>query len=116
MGRIGEFPEPLKPENNHPPTDLTGELSYKDLSEQIEKFALSIYRPSSYVIGKEAKRRLAQEKQNLRFNQEDRERFLIGMMRTNFLKRLESSAYSLTETLGRTVGKIDRPSGEDRPL
>ena len=107
MGRIGEFPEPLKPENNHPPTDLTGELSYKDLSEQIEKFALSIYRPSSYVIGKEAKRRLAQEKQNLRFNQEDRERFLIGMMRTNFLKRLESSAYSLTETLGRTVGKID---------
>ena len=107
MSRIGEFPKPLKPENKHPSTDLTGELSYKDLSEQIEKFTLSIYRPSSYVIGEEAKRRLAQEKQDLRFNQEDRERFLIGMMRTNFLKRLESSAHSLTETLGRTVGKID---------
>ena len=30
------------------------------------------------------------------------------MMRTNFLKRLESSAYSLTLTLQRTIGKIDR--------
>ena len=29
------------------------------------------------------------------------------MMRTNFLKRLESSAHSLTLTLDRTVGKID---------
>ena len=42
------------------------------------------------------------------FNQADREKFLIGMMQTNFLKRLESSAHSLSETLGRTVGKIDR--------
>ena len=29
------------------------------------------------------------------------------MMQTNFLKRLESSAHSLTETLERTIGKID---------
>ena len=28
------------------------------------------------------------------------------MIRVNFLKRLESSAHSLTETLGRTIGKI----------
>ena len=28
-------------------------------------------------------------------------------MRTNFLKRLESSAHSLTLTLDRTIGKID---------
>ena len=107
MNRIGEFPKQLKPENHHPPTDLTGALSYKNLSEQIEKFALSIYQPSSYVISEEAKQRLAEEKQHLRFNQQDRERFLIGMMRTNFLKRLESSAHSLAETLGRTIGKID---------
>ncbi len=107
MSRIGEFPQQLKPENHHPPTDLTGALSYKNLSEQIGKFALSVYRPSSYVVGEEAKRRLAEEKQKRQFNQEDRERFLIGMMRTNFLKRLESSAHSLSETLGRTVGKIN---------
>ena len=107
MDRIGEFPKQLRPENHHPRTDLTGRLSYHSLAEQIEAFALSVYRPSRYVTSEEAKRRLADEKQTLRFNQEDRERFLIGMIRTNFLKRLESSAHSLSETLGRTVGKID---------
>ena len=107
ISRIGEFPKQLKPENHHPPTDLNGALSYKELSDQIEKFTLSIYTPSSYVTSADAKRRLAKEKEEKRFNQADRERFLIGMIRTNFLKRLESSAHSLTETLGRTVGKID---------
>ncbi len=107
MSRIGEFPTPQKPENCHPPTDLTGNLSYKNLADQISEFALSIYRPSSYVISETAKERLAEEKKKFHFNQEDRERFLIGMMQTNFLKRLESSAHSLTQTLERTVRKID---------
>ena len=107
MVRIGEFPTPQKPENSHPPTDLTGALSYKALADQIAEFTLSIYQPSSYVTSETAKQRLADEKQRFRFNQADRERFLIGMMQTNFLKRLESSAHSLSETLERTVGKID---------
>ena len=107
IDRIGKFPEQMKPENHHPPTDLNGTLSYKYLADQIEKFSLSIYTPSSYVISEEAKQRLANEKEAFRFNQLDREKFLIGMMQTNFLKRLESSAHSLTETLERTIGKID---------
>ena len=107
MNRIGEFPTQQPPRNYYPPTDLKGALSYKDLSEQIEQFALSVYRPSKYVISEEAKQRLVKEKQEKHFNQEDREHYLIGMMRINFLKRLESSAHSLTETLGRTIGKID---------
>ena len=77
------------------------------MADQIEKFSLSVYTPSSYVISEEAIQRLAKEKQDFRFNQLDREKFLIGMMQTNFLKRLESSAHSLTETLERTIGKID---------
>ena len=89
IGRIGEFPEQPKPENHHPLTDLTGTLSYKYLADQIEKFSLSVYTPSSYVISEAAKQRLAKEKQDFRFNQLDREKFLIGMMQTNFLKRLE---------------------------
>ena len=105
--RIGEFPKQPKPENHHPLTDLNGALSYKYLADQIEKFSLSVYTPSSYVISEEAIQRLAKEKQDFRFNQLDREKFLIGMMQTNFLKRLESSAHSLTETLERTIGKID---------
>ncbi len=104
---IGNFPTPRKPTNRHPRTDLSGELSYKALADLIGDFELSIYRPSSYVESQEAKQRLADEKERLRFNQEDRERFLIGMMQTNFLKRLESSAHSLSETLARTINKHD---------
>ena len=107
MDRIGRFPTQQPPKNAYPQTDIRGELSYRDLVNQIGQFALSIYRPSSYVNSAEAKKRLADEKKRLRFNQADRERFLIDMMRTNFLKRLESSAHALTETLGRTIGKID---------
>ncbi len=105
--KIGEFPTQLDPVNCHPPTDLSGELSYKALANQIGDFELSIYRPSSYVVDETAKQRLADEKTRFRFNQEDRERFLIGMMQTNFLKRLESSAHSLSETLERTINKHD---------
>ncbi len=105
--RIGEFPKTPKPENCHPPTDLTGALSYKALADQIGDFELAIYRPSSYLVSEAAKQRLADEKKRLHFNQADREKFLIGMMQTNFLKRLESSAFSLSETLERTVGKIE---------
>ena len=107
IDRIGKFPEQLKPENHHPSTDLDCVLSYKYLADQIEKFSLSLYTPSSYVTSEEAKQRLAREKQAFRFNQLDREKFLIGMMQTNFLKRLESSAHSLTKTLKRTIDKID---------
>jgi len=107
LEQIGNFLEPRPPINRHPHTDLTGELSYKALADQIGDFELSIYRPSSYVVSNTAKQRLADEKERLRFNQEDREKFLIGMMQTNFLKRLESSAHSLSETLERTINKHD---------
>ena len=50
---------------------------------------------------------LEAEKKRRNFNQRDRERFLIGMIRVNFLKRLESAPNSLMLTLQRTVGKID---------
>ena len=102
MDKIGKFPARKRPENHYPLTDSRDELSYQKLTEQIEQFALSIYRPSSYVTSAEAAQRLDEEKQARRFNQLDRERFLIGMIRVNFLKRLESSAYSLTLTLTRT--------------
>ena len=99
MDRIGEFPTQQPPRNYYPPTDVKNALSYKDVSEQIERFALSIYTPSQYVVSQEGRQHLAKERQE--------QYFLIGMMRVNFLKRLESSAHSLTQTLARTIGKID---------
>ena len=52
-----------------------------------------------YLIDEIRIAELATERQRRNFNQADRERFLIEMIRTNFLKRLESSAQALTLTL-----------------
>ncbi len=107
MARVGQFPFRAAPVNDHPPTDLHGALSYKALADQIDNFTLSVYQPSEYVVSETRLRELDVEKARRNFNQRDRERWLIAMMRTNFLKRLESSAHALTLTLGRTVEKID---------
>jgi SNF2 family DNA or RNA helicase len=41
------------------------------------------------------------------FSQAQREKYLIGMMKVNFLKRLESSVESFEITMGRTIAKIE---------
>ena len=107
MDRVGRFPDHEKPVNRYPPTDLGDDLSYQDLADQINLFSLAVYRPSEYVIDEARRRELADEKAEHNFNQRDREHYLIGMIRTNFLKRLESSAHALTLTLERTIGKIN---------
>ena len=96
MERIGKFPHRLKPIAESPHTDLGGELRYRQLAEQIEKFQLAIYRPSHYEIG--TGDRSAQQSQT----------YLVQMIKVNFLKRLESSAHSLRLTLERTIAKMTR--------
>ena len=77
------------------------------MAENINDFHLSLYKPSHYLIDKEKLDDLEKKRKKQHFNQLDSEKFLIGMMRTNFLKRLESSAHSLRLTLQRTIDKID---------
>ena len=112
MERIGRFPDHAEPDNHYPPTDQDAELSYQVLAEQIDRFELSVYRPSDYLVDEARRQQLADEKKTKNFNQTDRERFLIAMMRTNLLKRLESSAHSLALTLDRTIVKIDDLLGQ----
>ena len=107
MEQVGRFPTRAAPVNDHPPTDLQGRLSYKSLADRIDEFTLSVYQPSAYVVSEARLRELADERERRNFNQQDRERWLIAMMRTNFLKRLESSAHALALTLRRTIDKID---------
>ena len=101
---IGGFPQRARPRNLHPPTDSKGELSYDDLHRRIGEFRLAIYMPSQYLKDTSG---LDKEKAELRFDQRDRERFLIGMMRVNLMKRLESSVHSFTLTMGRIRDKMD---------
>ena len=106
--KIGGFPHRTNPENETPPTDSLGQLSYETLNEEIQNFKLSIYTPAAYVSSEQRRQALAEEKQQRNFNQADREHWLIGMLRVNFLKRLESAAPSLALTLKRTVDRIDQ--------
>ena len=101
---IGGFPQRAKPENLHPETDSEGELSYDDLHQQIGNFRLAVYMPSQYLKDTSD---LEEERERLRFDQRDRERWLISMMRVNLLKRLESAVHSFTLTMGRILKKMD---------
>ena len=112
MARVGRFPKQEKPANRYPQTDLKGELSYRELADRIGEFKLSVYRPTEYVTDPARLQKLTETRQRQNFNQKDSERFLVGMMRTNLLKRLESSPKSLTLTLERTIGKIDNLLGK----
>ena len=101
---IGGFPRRAQPQNLHPATDSEGELSYDDLHRRIGDFRLAVYMPSQYLKDKSS---LDEEKAELRFDQRDRERFLIGMMRVNLLKRLESSVHAFTLTMRRILDKMN---------
>ena len=103
--QIGGFPRRAKPVNLHPPTDSEGELSYDALHERISRFRLAVYMPSQYLRDTSA---LEAEKERLHFDQRDREHWLIGMIRVNLLKRLESSVHSFTLTMGRIIDKMDQ--------
>ena len=44
----------------------------------------------------------------IHFSQADRENYLIGMMKVNFLKRLESSVEAFEITMENTIQKIEK--------
>lgn len=109
MDKLGGFPERLKPEPVHPPIDDRDDyLSFEALSDGIDGLTLALYHPSAYLRADLPEETAATyDKQVIRgFTQEGRERILIGMMKVNFLKRLESSVHSFRLTLDRTIDKM----------
>jgi GTPase involved in cell partitioning and DNA repair len=80
--------------------------TYDKLNEEIEKYQLALFKPSTYVLP-QYKDQYQGETNVRNFSQENREKFLIGMMKVNFLKRLESSVKSFAITMERTVNKIE---------
>ncbi len=106
MTQIGHFPKRKKPESIFSDIDLKGRfLSYDKLNDEIDNYQLSIFKPSKYVL--EAFKSHYEDHRIKNFSQENREQFLIGMMKVNFLKRLESSVRSFAITMERTVKKIE---------
>ena len=101
----GGFPVRSIPDSYEPKTDLKEDLDYQDMARRIEDFKLAIYHPWEYLKSDEQERRKEEEQEKKTFSQGMRERFLIGMMKVNFLKRLESSVESFRFTIERTIEK-----------
>lgn len=108
MERMGSFPKRNKPNSIYPNIDLEGKFPpYDQINKKILEYKLSIFNPSAYV-----KPEKQEEYENLAgtevlsFKQSDRENWLIGMMKINYLKRLESSIESFEISLERTIQKI----------
>ena len=110
MNIIGKFPERLKPISVYPSIDLKDRFfTYDALNKKILQYKLSVFNPSAYVKDEmQHKYEELAKGQVLAFKQSDREHFLIGMMKVNFLKRLESSIKSFEISMDRTIKKIEK--------
>ena len=107
MAQIGHFPKRAKPISVYSDIDnKTRFPTYDTLNVEIENYKLSIFKPFTYVLD-EHKHLYAADAVVSNFSQESREKYLIGMMKVNFLKRLESSVRSFAITMDRTVVKIE---------
>lgn len=109
INAIGQFPVRLKPHSVYPNIDLNNRFfTYDALNKKILQYKLAIFNPSKYVKPQfKSKYEKIQETELLGFNQAKREDLLIGMMKINFLKRLESSIESFEISMDRTITKIE---------
>ncbi len=112
LSEIGTFPTRRKPEYIDSEVDLKGAFPpYADLDAKLSKYSLCVFKPSTYVLPGFADK-YADTTGVANFSQETRERYLIDMMKINFLKRLESSVVSFGATMNRTIAKIDALIGK----
>jgi SNF2 family DNA or RNA helicase len=106
IAALGGFPVRKKPEAIYPSIDTQRRfLSYDRLNDEISGYKLSLFAPSRYL--KESAKSRYQTHAGDPFSQADREKFLVGMMKVGFLKRLESSVHSFEITMDRTIRKIE---------
>jgi superfamily II DNA or RNA helicase len=108
---IGKFPERIKPIPIYSKIDIKNRFyTYDELNRIILQYKLALFNPSAYIDPEKTSKyeELAATKGVLGFKQSDREHFLIGMMKVNFLKRLESSIESFEISMDRTIQKIEK--------
>ena len=103
---VGQFPDREPPKSIFSEIDLQGKFpTYQTISHQIDGYRLAIFNPSRYI------RQECRHHYGERLLQQ-REFNLIGMMKVNFLKRLESSVHSFASTLERTIENIKARASE----
>lgn len=104
MDEIGKFPNRLKPINIKVSIDEIGEFPpMKQINNEILRLRLAVYSPMHYILPH--MRSSYSEKYDTKvangqiFRQTDRENNLIYLMKSNLLKRLESSVHSFVLTI-----------------
>nr|WP_211842403.1 helicase-related protein [Neoroseomonas alkaliterrae] len=105
MARIGGFPKRASPESAFVAIDREGGFpAFEDVDAAISKLELALYSPLTFVLPEH--RALYDKGGN--FDQNNREKYLIAMMKVGFLKRLESSISSFRRTMERMVARVDQ--------
>ena len=109
MERIGSFPKRAAPESIFANIDTKRSFpEFEDVDRAISRLELALYSPLKFVLPQH--RSLYDKGGN--FDQANREKYLIAMMKSGFLKRLESSVSSFGVTMDRMIERIDRRVGE----
>ncbi|MER8983686.1 SNF2-related protein [Mesorhizobium sp. M0843] len=113
LEEIGRFPVRLPPLSRFPGVDLSGLFpSFDDIDREIGQLNLALYNPFEFVMPQHRQRYNERDRRTAGFDQANREKYLIAMMKVGFLKRLESSVSSFGSTMERIVARIDRRLAE----
>lgn len=105
MERIGNFPKRASPVSVFPSIDSQRKFpSFEVVDERISGLELALYSPLTFVLPEY--HHLYDKGGN--FDQGNRERYLIAMMKSGFLKRLESSVNSFCLTMERMIARTEQ--------
>ena len=113
LTETGRFPEKLPPDNRK--CDVSTDGSYPpiaSINDEIRRLTLAAYAPLRYVLAHkrdEYDRRYSQTAKPGQsvFRQLDREESLVGLMRVNLLKRMESSVHAFALTVERQLASVE---------
>ena len=115
LEEVGKFPKRNKPTSVRCGlTDLSEAISYNEIYKKLSALNLSVYTPTNYILASKLEQYEAlygTDMGHTRFTQSDRESGVLVLMRTNLLKRLESSVYSFRLTLQRILDQIVKTIG-----
>jgi len=101
---MGKFPIRARPISIFPSIDTDGAFpAFAHVHDEISALKLALYNPISFVQDQYR----AEYDPGGNFDQGNRERFLIGIIKSGLLKRLESSVNSFASSMARLRDRID---------
>jgi hypothetical protein len=104
IDEMGKFPTRDRPVSIFSQIDTDGQFpAFAHVHDEISALQLALYNPVGFVQPQH--KHIYDPGGN--FDQGNRERFLIGIMKTGLLKRLESSVNSFAGSMARLCDKID---------